>query len=68
MAINGAAIDDPQRGVETLRGIGQGAPVTVTIDRNGQQQQLTIDTAAVQPVPELQTLEETEAEESEATE
>ncbi|MEX2150756.1 MAG: type II secretion system protein GspC [Steroidobacteraceae bacterium] len=68
MAINGAALDDPQRGVETLRGIGQGAPVTVTIDRNGQQQQLTIDMTAVQTPQQLQAPEETEPEESEATE
>lgn len=68
MAINGAALDDPQRGVETLRGIGQGAPVTVTIDRDGEQQQLTIDTTAVQPAQQLQPPEETEPEESEATE
>jgi len=58
MAINGAALDDPQRGLETLRAIGQGAAVTLTIDRNGQQQQLTVDTAAAtQP---LQPLEETQ--------
>jgi general secretion pathway protein C len=69
LSINGAALDDPQRGVETLRGIGQGAPVTLTIDRNGQQQQLTIDMTAVQPPQELQPLdEEVEPQESEATE
>jgi general secretion pathway protein C len=68
MAINGAALDDPQRGIETLRGIGQGASVTVTIDRNGEPQQLTIDSAAVQMPQELQPTEETEPEESEATE
>jgi len=68
MAINGAALDDPQRGVETLRGIGKGAPVTVTIDRSGQQQQLTIDTTAVQPAQQLQPPDETEPQESEATE
>ncbi len=62
-AINGAALDDPQRGLETLRGIGQGAAVTLTIDRNGQQQQLSIDPAeAVQP------LTEPEPPESESTE
>jgi general secretion pathway protein C len=68
MAINGAALDDPQRGIETLRGIGQGASVTVTIDRNGEPQQLTIDSAAVQMPQELQPTEEAEPEESEATE
>ena len=68
MAINGAALDDPQRGIETLRGIGQGTPVTVSIDRNGQQQQLTIDTSAVQAPQQLQPTDESEFEESEATE
>ncbi len=57
-AVNGAALDDPNRGLEILRGIGQGSAVTLTIDRNGQQQQLTVDPAAVaqqvQPLQELQ--------------
>jgi general secretion pathway protein C len=66
MAINGAALDDPQRGLETLRGIGQGAAVTLTIDRNGQQQQLTIDPA--EAMQELQPLAEPEPSPSEATE
>jgi general secretion pathway protein C len=57
-AVNGAALDDPNRGLEILRGIGQGSTVTLTIDRNGQQQQLTVDPAAVaqqvQPLQQLQ--------------
>lgn len=57
-AVNGAALDDPNRGIEILRGIGQGSAVTLTIDRNGQQQQLTVDPAAVaqqvQPMQDLQ--------------
>ena len=57
-AVNGAALDDPNRGLETLRGIGQGTAVTLTIDRNGQQQQLSVDPAAV--AQELQPLEEVE--------
>ena len=52
LAVNGAALDDPNRGLETLRGIGQGGAVTLTIDRGGQQQQLTVDPAAV--VQEMQ--------------
>jgi general secretion pathway protein C len=52
LAVNGAALDDPNRGLETLRGIGQGGAVTLTIDRGGQQQQLTIDPGAV--VQEMQ--------------
>jgi len=55
-AVNGAPLDDPTRGLETLRGIGLGAPVALTIERNGQQQQLTVDSADVvqelQPAPE----------------
>ena len=47
MAVNGAALDDPNRGLEILRGIGQGSAVTLTIDRGGQQQQITVDPAAV---------------------
>lgn len=57
-AVNGAALDDPNRGLEILRGIGQGTAVTLTIDRNGQQQQLAVDPAAV--ARELQPLEEME--------
>ncbi len=59
-AVNGAQLDDPNRGLETLRGVGMGAAVTLTIDRNGQQQQLTVDPAAVaqelQPVSEREPL------------
>jgi general secretion pathway protein C len=47
MAVNGAPLDDPNRGLEILRGIGQGSAVTLTIDRGGQQQQLSIDPTAV---------------------
>jgi len=59
-AINGAPLDDPNRGLESLRGVGLGTAVTLTIDRNGQQQQLTVDPATVQqelqPVSEQQPL------------
>ncbi len=47
MAVNGAALDDPNRGLEILRGIGQGSAVTLTIDRGGQQQQISVDPTAV---------------------
>ena len=51
MAVNGAALDDPNRGLEILRGIGQGGAVNLTIERGGQQQQITIDpSAAMQQV------------------
>jgi len=59
-AINGAPLDDPNRGLESLRGVGLGTAVTLTIDRNGQQQQLTVDPATVQqelqPVSDQQPL------------
>ena len=52
MAVNGAALDDPNRGLEILRGVGQGSAVTLTVERGGQQQQITID--PVTAVQELQ--------------
>ena len=51
-AVNGAPLDDPSRALEMLRGVGTGPAVTLTIDRNGQQQQLTVDPTAL--VQELQ--------------
>ncbi|MGE0030291.1 MAG: type II secretion system protein GspC [Steroidobacteraceae bacterium] len=57
-AVNGAALDDPNRGLEILRGIGAGTAVMLSIDRNGQQQQLSVDPGAV--AQELQPLEEME--------
>lgn len=66
-AVNGAALDDPNRGLEILRGIGAGSAVMLTIDRNGQSQQLAIDPGAV--TQELQPLEAMEqASPTEATE
>jgi general secretion pathway protein C len=52
MAVNGAALDDPNRGLEILRGVGQGSAVTLTVERGGQQQQITVDPVSV--VQELQ--------------
>lgn len=67
MSVNGVALDDPNRGQEILRGIGQGAAVTLTIDRGGQPQQISIDPAAV--TQELQPTAAPEQEEpEEATE
>ena len=45
-AVNGAPLDDPNRGLETLRGIGAGGAVTLTIERNGTEQQVTVDASA----------------------
>ena len=47
LAVNGAALDDPNRGLEILRGVGQGSAVTLTVERGGQQQQITVDPSAV---------------------
>ena len=58
MAVNGAALDDPNRGLEILRGVGQGSAVTLTVERGGQQQQVTID-----PVTAVQELQQAPAEE-----
>ncbi len=46
-AVNGAPLDDPNRALETLRGVGMGPAVTLTIDRNGQQQQLAVDPGTI---------------------
>lgn len=45
-AVNGTPLDDPNRGLETLRGVGAGSPVVLTIERNGQTQQVTVDPSA----------------------
>lgn len=73
MAVNGTALDDPNRGLEILRGIGQGSAVTLTIERGGQQQQITVDPSAVveqmqappvpTPAPEAETEDEDPVEE-----
>lgn len=45
-AVNGTPLDDPNRGLETLRGVGAGSPVVLTIERNGSTQQVTVDPSA----------------------
>ncbi len=63
-AVNGTPLDDPNRGLETLRGVGAGSPVVLTVERNGQTQQVTVDPSAAMaevPVaqdPQQQTLED----------
>lgn len=57
-AVNGTPLDDPNRALEALRGVGMGPAVTLTIDRNGQQQQLAVDPVTV--VQELQPASEPE--------
>jgi len=45
-AVNGSPLDDPNTGLATLRGISSGGSVTLTIERNGSEQQLTVDVAS----------------------
>ena len=46
--INGMALDDPARGMEIFRSLADATSVTVTVDRNGEIEMLTLDTAALQ--------------------
>jgi general secretion pathway protein C len=47
LSINGTALDDPQRGMEIFNTIGSADRVTVTVERNGQSQELTLNMAQV---------------------
>jgi general secretion pathway protein C len=46
-AINGAPLDDPARGLEILQSMNSATDVTVTVERNGQTSQISIDNAQV---------------------
>ncbi len=46
--INGTALDDPARGMEVFRSLGDATQVTVTVERDGQPQVLTLDTQILQ--------------------
>ncbi len=46
--INGMALDDPARGMEIFRGLGDATQVSVTVERNGQTEILTLDTSTLQ--------------------
>lgn len=46
--INGMPLDDPARGMEIFRGLGDTTQVSVTIERNGQTEVLTLDTSRLQ--------------------
>lgn len=51
--INGMALDDPARGMEIFRSLADATSVTVTVDRNGEIEMLTLNTAMLQQaVPE----------------
>jgi general secretion pathway protein C len=45
LAINGTPLDDPQRGREIFNTIGNADRVSVTVERNGQSQELTLNMA-----------------------
>lgn len=47
LSVNGTPLDDPQRGPEIFSTMGTSDRVTVTIERNGQSQDLTLNTAQV---------------------
>ncbi len=47
-AIDGTPLDDPARGEEILQTLGTSSEAHVTVLRNGQQQDLTLDLAAVE--------------------
>ena len=46
--INGMPLDDPARGMEVFRSLGEATQVSVTVERNGQQQVMTLDTSQLQ--------------------
>lgn len=46
--INGMALDDPARGMEIFRGLADATSVTVTVDRDGETEMLTLNTATLQ--------------------
>lgn len=47
LAINGTPLDDPQRGMEIFNTISSSDRVQVTVERNGEPQELTLNTAQV---------------------
>jgi general secretion pathway protein C len=47
LSINGTPLDDPQRGLEVFNTLSASDRVSVTIERNGQSQELTLNTAQI---------------------
>lgn len=47
LSINGTPLDDPARGMEIFNTIGTSDRVQVTIERNGQSQEVTLNTAQI---------------------
>ncbi|HKE93543.1 MAG TPA: type II secretion system protein GspC [Povalibacter sp.] len=52
LSINGTPLDDPQRGMEVFNTLGSSDRVTVTVERDGQSRDLTLNTAQVM-LPEV---------------
>jgi general secretion pathway protein C len=44
-SVNGTPLDDPSRGMEIFNSLNSAAQVSVTVERNGQTQQLSLNTA-----------------------
>jgi general secretion pathway protein C len=44
-AVNGTPLDDPARGMDILQSMNSATDVTVTVERNGQPTQITINNA-----------------------
>jgi general secretion pathway protein C len=47
LAVNGTPLDDPQRGMEIFNTMASSDRVTVSVERNGQAQDLTLNTAQI---------------------
>lgn len=47
LSINGTPLDDPRRGMEIFNTIGTSDSVQLTIERNGQSQEVTVNTAQI---------------------
>jgi general secretion pathway protein C len=47
LSINGTPLDDPARGMEIFNTIGTSDRVQVTVERNGQSQEMTLNTAQI---------------------
>jgi general secretion pathway protein C len=47
LSINGTPLDDPQRGMEIFSTLSSSDRVTVTVERNGQSQELNLNTAQI---------------------
>jgi general secretion pathway protein C len=54
LAVNGTPLDDPARGAEIFGTIGSADHVSLTIERNGQSQEITLNTAQIN-LPDVST-------------